>query len=144
MEKGDSSIVMKTFAQSALATCLLMSTSGLPALAESVVIEGRSSCGTGCSSSYEQLGPVTRTRYGYPRVPVAVKTTGFERGGGGSKIDKFWIVADCQGKRLGSQARDSDGADAYWSRAYTSPGQPNNYGRTYEQWRLLCRAAGEL
>ena len=136
---------VKTLAKSALATCLLMSASGLSARANSPVIDGVG-CGTGCYSTYQQIGPVSRTRYGYPRVPVAIKTTGGRDPG--TSVTKKWIIADCQGKRVGLYGSDSDGADAFWAQAYTESGSPNNChsacGRAYDQWRLLCRAAGEL
>ena len=122
-----------------------MGTSVLPALANSPVID-RVGCGTGCYSSYQQLGPVSRTRYGYPRVPVAITTTGGRNGE--TSITNKWIIADCQGKRVGLYGSDSDGADAFWAQAYTESGSPNNChsacGRAYDQWRLLCKAAGEL
>ena len=138
-------IALKNPLKTALSTCLLISASALPSLANSAVIDGVG-CGTGCYSSYQQLGPVSRTRYGYPRVPVAIKTTG-GRGPDGS-IEKKWIVADCSGRRVGLYGSDSDGADAIWANAFTDSGQPNNChsacGRAYDQWRLLCRAAGDF
>lgn len=114
-------------------------------MANSPIID-RVGCGTGCYSIYQQLGPVSRTRYGYPRVAVAIKTTGGRNGE--TRVTKKWIIADCLGKRVGLYGSDSDGADAFWAQAYTKSGSPNNChsacGRAYDQWRLLCRAAGEL
>ena len=112
-----------------------MSATGLPVLSNSVVIRG-ASCGTdGCYSSFEQLGPVTRTRYGYPRVPVAVNTNMGPKKG----ISKYWFIADCYGRRIGLYSNDSDGADAVWWELTKT-----KYRWISDQWRLLCRAAGEL
>ena len=133
--------------------------------AEEVVIDFVS-CGTGCVQRIRQLGPVSRTTYGYPKVPVSITTVlqpgprnpqlGFNKNGDPiikwrgelyPTIDKYWVIADCQGKRVGLYAKDSDGADATWNPAFVD-GSPNNChsacGRSYDQWRLLCKAIGSL
>ena len=133
------------------------------ARAEEVVID-YVSCGTGCVQKIRQLGPVSRTTYGYPKVPVSITTVlqpgprnpqlGFNKNGDPitkwrgelyPTIDKYWVIADCQGKRVGLYAKDSDGADATWNFAFID-GLPNNChsacGRSYDQWRLLCKANG--
>ena len=146
-------------------SCAIVLTANFPAKAEVVTIDFVS-CGTGCVHRIQQLGPVSRTSYGFPKVPISMTTVlqpgpespllGYSKGGDpivksrGStypKIEKFWIVADCQGKRVGLYAKDSDGADAIWNPAFIN-GEPNNChsacGRSYDQWRLLCRAARSL
>jgi hypothetical protein len=124
-------------------------------------------CGTGCKQVVTQLSPVSRTAGGYPRVLVVNKTIlypgpgqkllGYDRAGDPivkwrgetyPKSEKSWIIADCQNQRVGLYAKHSDGLDAIWSQAYTESGEQNNChsacGRAYDQWRLLCRAAGEI
>ena len=124
-------------------------------------------CGTGCKQVVTQLSPVTRTAGGYPRVLVVnkmilypgpgQKLLGYDRAGDPivnwrghmyPKSEKSWIIADCQNQRVGLYAKHSDGLDAIWSQAYTETGEPNNChsacGRAYDQWRLLCKAAGEI
>lgn len=137
-------IALNNFLQTALSTCLLISASALPSLANSAVIEGVG-CGTGCYQSYEQVGPVTRTRNGYPRVQVAVRTTG---GREGDSTGKNWVIADCQGNRVALYSPDGEVDNVFWSKAFTESGEPNNChsacGRAFDQWRLLCSAAGEL
>jgi hypothetical protein len=136
-----------------------------PAQAQVATI-GFVGCGTGCVQKVHQLGPVSRTSYGFPKVPVSITTIlqpgpgtpllGHSKSGDpivkwqGSaypKIEKFWVVADYPGKRVGLYAKDSDGADAIWGPAFID-GEPNNChsacGRRYDQWRLLCKAAGLL
>ena len=134
--------------------------------AQSATIDGVG-CGTGCKQIVTQLSPVTRTAGGYPRVLVANKIIlypgpgqpllGYDRAGDPivksmgqtyPKIEKSWVIADCQNQRVGLYAKHSDGLDAIWSKAYTDSGEPNNCqsacGRAYDQWRLLCKAAGEI
>jgi len=124
-------------------------------------------CGTGCKQLVTQLSPVSRTAGGYPRVLVVIKTImapgpgqkllGYDsagdpivnwRGDTYPKSEKSWIIADCQNQRVGLYAKHSDGLDATWSQAYTESGEPNNChsacARAYDQWRLLCKAAGEI
>lgn len=137
-----------------------------PVLAQSATIDAVG-CGTGCRQVVTQLSPVTRTAGGYPRVLVVNKTIlqpgpgqpllGYDRAGDPivkwrgqayPKTEKSWIVADCQNQRVGLYGKHSDGLDAIWSQAYTESGEPNNChsacGRAYDQWRLLCKAAGEI
>ena len=132
---------MKTSMKLAFTTCLCIATTGLSAIASSAVVGG-ASCGTGgCYSEFVQLGPVTRTRYGDPRVPVAVNTNMGPKQG----TKKYWFIADCVSNRLGLYGNDADGADAVWNSAFTKTGRPNGAGGwIYDQWRLLCSAAGEL
>ena len=124
----------------------------------------RVGCGTGCVQVIQQVGPVSRTASGYPRVPVYVTTiiqpgpglpllgytkTGDPmvnwRGIAYPTVEKSWVIADCKGKRVGPNAKDSDGSNVSWMNAFTVDGQPNNChsacSRSYDQWRLLCRAA---
>lgn len=124
-------------------------------------------CGTGCSQVVTQLSPISRTSRGYPRVLVLNKTIlqpgpgapllGYDKGGhpivkwrGQSypRSEQSWIIADCQNRRVVLYAKHSDGLDADWTNAYTESGEPNNWhsacGRAYDQWRLLCKAAGEF
>jgi hypothetical protein len=123
-------------------------------------------CGSGCKQTITQLSPVSRTAGGYPRVLVTVKTVispspeqrilGHDRSGDPiieergtrfPKSEKYWIIADCLNKRVSLYSKHSDGLDAGWVNAYEY-GEPNNChsacGRAYDQWYLLCRAAGEI
>jgi hypothetical protein len=149
----------------AYTSCVVVLFSCFPANAQVATID-RVGCGQGCIQIIQQLGPVSRTSYGFPKVPVSITNVlqpgpgmpllGYNKKGDPivkwrgvtyPKIDKSWVVADCQGKRVGLYAKDSDGADAIWSPAFID-GEPNNChsacGRAYDQWRLLCRAAGSL
>jgi hypothetical protein len=124
-------------------------------------------CGTECKLVYTQLSPVSRTAGGNPRVLVVIKEIhtpsnvakllGYDRAGDPivnwrgqiyPKSEKSWIIADCNNKRVAMFGKHSDGLDASWSQAYTESGEPNNChsacSRAYDQWRLLCRAAGEI
>lgn len=124
-------------------------------------------CGTGCRQLVTQLNPVSRTAGGYPRVLVVNKTIlhpgsgqtllGYDRAGDPivkfrgelyPRFEKSWIIADCHNRRVALHVKHGNGLDAIWSQAYTESGEPNNChsacGRAYDQWRLLCRAAGEL
>jgi hypothetical protein len=124
-------------------------------------------CGTGCRLDYTQLSPVSRTAGGNPRVLVGIKTIlypgsggkllGYDRAGNPimnwrgqtyPKSEKSWIIADCKNKRVAMFGKHSDGLDASWRQAYTESGEPNDChsacGRAYDQWFLLCRAAGEI
>jgi len=124
-------------------------------------------CGTGCRQDIRQLGPVSFTSYGLPRARISSTTVlqpgptipllGRNRNGDPivkfrgetyPKIEKFWVIADCKTKRVGLWAKESDGADAYWSKVFNEDGSANNChsacGRSFDQWRLLCRAAGML
>lgn len=124
-------------------------------------------CGTGCVQTITQLSPVSRTSGGYPRVLVIHKTVlspapgqnpvRYDRAGDPivqwrgiayPRAEKSWIIADCTNKRVSLYAKNSDGLDAGWSNAYNEMGEPNNChsacGRAYDQWYLLCKAAGEI
>jgi hypothetical protein len=113
------------------------------------------SCGTSCRQYQQQIGPVSRTRYGYPRVPVSVIKTlvpdsnapflGWKYGhrvvktssGTYPKLTKYWFVADCKRRQMGMYAKDSDGADAIWQDA-------DGHHFVSQSWHLLCAASGEL
>ena len=148
-----------------LLTALAASTVGLvsAAQAQKATIDAVG-CGTGCVQKIRQLGPVSRTNYGYPKVPVSITTVlqpdygkpplGYDKSGRPivkwrgetyPKTTKYWIIADCSGKRVGLYAKDSDGADAFWSPAFVD-GSPNNCesacARSFDQWSRLCKAAG--
>lgn len=124
----------------------------------------RVGCGSGCIQTIKQIGPVSKTTSGYPRVPVSVTTIiqpgpglpllGYTKNGDPMvnwrgiaypTIEKFWVIADCKGRRVGLNNKDSEGSGLKWSNVFTDDGQPNNChsacGRSYDQWRLLCRAA---
>lgn len=133
------------------------------AFSQSATID-RVGCGSGCVQVIKQIGPVSRTTSGYPRVPVSVTTIiqpgpgmpllGYTKTGDPMVnwrgiaypiIENSWVIADCKGKRVGLNSKDSDGSDVSWTNAFTEDGQPNNChsacGRSYDQWRLLCSAA---
>lgn len=126
----------------------------LPAKAQQKAVVDMTSCGTSCRQYQHQLGPVSRTSYGYPRVPVSVITVivpndktpflGYKYGHrivkDGTKtypiMRKYWFVADCSGRRMGLYAQDSDGADAIWQ----------DIAGSYfveDSWYRLCAASGE-
>jgi len=99
-------------------------------------------CGHGCIQGTKQIGPISRNQYGYVAVPVSTKRIMYLEPRSTKEMGNSWILADCDGKRVGHYASDNSGGDAAWTDAFIN-NKPNNCGaycgRAYDQWRLLCK-----